>query len=423
MNGRRAQPSTQDEVKPKGFDDFELRLGDVMRGERATLAKSLLDVQRELRIRAAYIAAIESCDVSAFDTPSFIAGYVRSYARYLGLDAEWAFQRFCAESGFSPTHGMSAAASGPKPQRHPKDVAEALANPAFVPKKESLWAKIEPRAVGALFVLVLIAGGIGYGGWTVLQEVQRVQLAPVDQAPGVVADLDPLDSVADGPQIAQGGDTLPDMPSSDAASRIYRPAALDTPVLISRDGPIASIDPNATGALAIARNSGATAPGLTPNFSGGSPDASGIQGPMLASASSPGSETDIQSAVAKALGADKPEIVVMAVRPSWVRVRSADGATIFEKVMDAGERYVLPKLDQPPTMRTGESGAVYFDVNGVTHGPVGKRGQVTKNITLTAKALDDSYPVADLSQDKDLAKMIAVADAGTLAPSSGTDSQ
>ena len=404
MIGRRAKPSTQDEAKPKGFDDFELRLGDVMRGERATLAKSLLDVQRELRIKAAYIAAIESCDVEAFDTPSFIAGYVRSYARYLGLDPEWAFQRFSAESGYQPIHGMAAAASGPKPQRHPNDVAHALANPnaTFIPKKKTFWAHIEPRAVGSLMVLALIAGGIGYGGWTVLQEVQRVQLSPVDQAPGVVANLDPLDSVTQGTQVTQS-DTLPEMPSPEASDRIYRPAALDAPVLISRDGPIASIDPNTPGTL-LQQASGAIAPDLTPNPA--------LLGASQLASAKPGLENDIHTAVAKALGADAPQVVVMAVRPSWVRIKSADGATIFEKVMDAGERFVLPKLAEPPSMRTGESGAIYFAVNGVTHGPVGKRGEVTKNITLSPENLDKSYPVADLAQDKDLAKMIAVADAG-----------
>ena len=42
---------------PPGTDGIEVRLGDLMRGERATLGKSLLDVQRELRIRASYVAA------------------------------------------------------------------------------------------------------------------------------------------------------------------------------------------------------------------------------------------------------------------------------------------------------------------------------------------------------------------------------
>ncbi len=115
MIGRKGKPSAADEEKPKGFDDFELRLGDLMRGERATLGKSLLDVQRELKIKATYIAAIENCDISAFETQGFVAGYVRSYARYLGMDPEWAYQRFCGEANFTVAHGMSAAASSARP--------------------------------------------------------------------------------------------------------------------------------------------------------------------------------------------------------------------------------------------------------------------------------------------------------------------
>ena len=112
MIRRRGQRDTEQvEERPKGFDDYDLRLGDMMRGERATLGKSLLDVQRELRIRASYISAIENSDPSAFETPGFIAGYVRSYARYLNMDPDTAFQGFCAESGFSIAHGMSAEAS------------------------------------------------------------------------------------------------------------------------------------------------------------------------------------------------------------------------------------------------------------------------------------------------------------------------
>jgi hypothetical protein len=196
MIGRRGSPSTQDESKPKGFDDFELRLGDLMRGERATLAKSLLDVQRELKIKASYIAAIENCDVSAFETPGFVAGYVRSYARYLGMDPEWAFQRFCSEANFTVAHGLSAAASGPKKSAHarPPVFADPLANPkaAFVPQGEAFWSGIQPGAIGSIAVLLTLIGGLGYGGWTVLKEVQKVQLAPVEQAPGVIAELDPL---------------------------------------------------------------------------------------------------------------------------------------------------------------------------------------------------------------------------------------
>ena len=56
MTGRKDTPDHVSEASDLlGFDDFELCLGDIMRGERATLGKSLLDVQRELKIKATYI--------------------------------------------------------------------------------------------------------------------------------------------------------------------------------------------------------------------------------------------------------------------------------------------------------------------------------------------------------------------------------
>src|SRR4051794_33508186 len=83
----------------KALGTYEYPLGDELRGERATLGKTLLDIQRDLRIKAAYIAAIEDAAPEVFPNPSFIAGYVRSYARYLSLDPDEIFHRFCLESG------------------------------------------------------------------------------------------------------------------------------------------------------------------------------------------------------------------------------------------------------------------------------------------------------------------------------------
>lgn len=399
----KGNPSTQVEAAQKGFDDFDMKLGDMLRGERATLAKSLLDVQRELRIKAVYIAAIENCDPTAFESPSFIAGFVRSYARYLGLDPDWAFDRFCKESGFTPTHGLAAAASGPKQPRRTADLASSLANPnaSFIPKQAPIWTKIDPRAVGSLAVVVMVAGGIGYGAWSVLQEVQRVQLTPVEQAPGLVAEIDPLQPVAP-VEMAAAADALPadvqpNVATEEAFDRLYRPAALETPVLIARDGPIAAIDPREAGVLP------GTAQAMT-------------SAPMVLAEAGTTAAAPGQLPVVHALGAEPAEVEVLAVRPSWVRITASDGSVIFEKVMDAGERFAVPKLEQPPKLRTGESGAIYFAVNGVAHGPVGSKGAVTKNVELSAQSLGATYAVADMAADGDLAKMIAVADASSVVP-------
>lgn len=380
MGVRRFSPPAGEAAKPRSFDDFDLRLGDIMRGERATLGKSLLDVQRELRIKATYIAAIENTDPSAFETPSFIAGYVRSYARYLGMDPEETFARFCAESGFTVAHGMSPAASSVKPMPRPV-LADPLADPhpKFIPAPPSILSHFEPRAVGSVLVLLGLIAGLGYGGWTVLQQVQRVQLAPVDEAPGVVAELDPLSGVA--PPVVAEAD--PVRPSSEALDRLYRPQALDVPVLEARDGPIAAIRPEATGLLAEA---------VVPS-----------QAPAAPSAEAPAPVQVVAEAA--------PQLELLAVRPAWVRVQAADGTVILEKILDAGERFEIPATEKPPILRAGNSGAVYFAVNGATYGPAAPGASVVKNLKLSAESLTATYQVADVSKDPELARIVAMAQA------------
>jgi cytoskeletal protein RodZ len=379
-----------------GFDDFELRLGDLMRGERATLGKSLLDIQRDLKIKATYIAAIENADVSAFETPGFIAGNVRSYARYLGMDPDWAFAKFCREANFEVAHGMSAAASSVSMTalRARQGADEALSgfgdmNPSFMPRQESMFARIEPGALGSLAVLVALIGALGYGGYSVLQEVQRVQLSPVDQAPVVVAEIDPLagvqtvetaQAVNDPVQVATAEVTA----GRDQLDRLYQPEALAAPVLTARDGPIAAINPRDTGLLTA--------------------DATAVQG-----AANPTTQA-IEGAVQVVADA-KPGVQVLAVHPSWVRVSAADGTVLFEKILDAGERYDVPPLQEAALLRSGNSGSIYFVVDGKVLGPSAPGAQVIKNVALSSEALSTAYTVADLSADADLANAVNVADA------------
>lgn len=395
MIGRFRQQEQQ-EFEIKGFDDFDLRLGDVMRGERATLGKSLLDVQRELKIRATYIAAIENADPSAFETPGFIAGYVRSYARYLELDPDWAFKAFCVESGFETAHGMSEAASSKRkdarPSTHTRD--PFLESPlGFVPKGDGLFSRIEPGAIGSICVLFGLIGLIGYGGYSVLNEVQRVQVVPVDQAPVVVADIDPLDSArAVSPATEDAGADLASA-APDNFDRLYRPQALDVPVMIARDGPIANLDPRERGSFGGPSQALPIDVASTP-----------AEPALVADASVP--DLPAPSNVQVVAGA-VPEVVLMAVRPSWVRVRSADGTTIYEKTMNEGDTFVLPKTEEPATLRTGESGAIYFAVNGTAYGPAGSNGSVTSNLAMSADNLTTAYQMADLAADQALVRAVA----------------
>ncbi len=392
MIGRLTQRTSKrrDDVEetPRGFDDFELRLGDMMRGERATMGKSLLDVQRELRIKASYIDAIENCDPSVFDTPGFIAGYVRSYARYLNMDPEQAFNIFCAESGFSVAHGMSSEASVRKPKAMATSSSKGLGGDAFtnsttpfVPVSDGILSQIEPRAVGSLLVLCAVIGALGFGGWKVLREVQQVTFAPVEQTPEVLAELDPVTS-----SVAIHSVESPEDPATEALDRLYRPQALDVPVLIARDGPISTLDPRAQGNFASSEQ-----PGL-----------------LLAEATVPAQETP-DLLVPQVLAAAAPSVEMIAVRPSWVQVKAADGSVIFETIMEPGQTFEVPLTEDAPRLRTGESSAIYFAVNGAHYGPVGARGQVTKNIELSPDALSERFQVADLDAEQNQALAVMVA--------------
>lgn len=386
-----------EEVEPKGFDAFDLRLGDLMRGERATLGKSLLDVERELRIRAAYVAAIENADPDAFDTPGFIPGYVRSYARYLGMDPDQAFQSFCSESGFSIAHGMSAEASsirksdGPVKRKPSRSDPFITPNTPFVPASESFLSQIEPGAIGSAMVLVALIGGIGFGGWSVLNEVQRVQFAPVENTPEVLSDLDPLNeatTAAGDTRLATNGEGLFEAPKDDRLERLYRPEALDVPVLVARDGPISTLDPSQVGTM-------------RPDL----PEADRSSGFALA-------EVEDAFPSPQVVAQPLPGVQLVAVRPAWVRVRAADGSVIYEGILNAGDSYAVPVTEEPATLRVGESGAIYFAVNGQHYGPAGAKGSVTSNLPLAAAGLTETFSVADLTQDQDLSRYVAELQSG-----------
>ncbi len=379
---------------PKGFDDYDLRLGDQMRGERATLGKSLLDVQRELRIRAAYIAAIENSDPSVFETPGFIAGYVRSYARYLGMNPDQAFEVFCQESGFATAHGMSAEASTIQKSSSmfaqpatESDAGGMMAMP-FTPARESILSRIEPQALGSSVVLVALIAALGYGGWAVLNEIQRVKLAPVEQTPVVLYDLDPVNAAQTTEVETPAAQDVASVftPPSDTLDRLYRPQALDVPVMVARDAPISTLDPASVGVF-------------TPDL------------PVMVSHEAPQEQRSIPQVVEPAA----PDVVLMAVRPAWVRVSAADKSVLFEKILNAGEEYVVPQTELAPLLRAGMGGSVYVKVNGVLHGPLGEGTGTLRNVELSVASLEEQYEPADMTADPALQEVISLAEARTTA--------
>ena len=359
-----------------GFDSFELRLGDELRGERATLGKSLLDVQRDLRIKASYIAAIENCDLSVFENTGFLAGYVRSYARYLELDPEATYTRFCVESNFKGAHADLGR------RREDGDKARVAAinasavndiNPIFGNALAGRTRALDISAFGPLLVVVALIGGLIFGGWTLLNDIQRVGIAPIENAPVVLdaVDVAGFSDAVSGAALDRSTEQAMDL------NRLYSNRALSVPVVAPRDGPIGAI-------------------------------VAGVEGGYVQPAAMVGDET-IVAAVESLVKVGAPQVTMaehtplislFAQQEAWVRVSAADGSVIFEKVLAAGEEYTLPERAEVSSLRAGNASNLYLMVDGQLFGPVQGTNGVAKGVSLAAADIvNDFAPLGTLTAE------------------------
>ncbi len=376
----------------RGFDSYELKLGDELRGERASKGKSLLDVQRDLRIRADYIDAIENADASAFPFSGFAAGYVRSYARYLGLDGDDVYRRFCEESGFE---GVKKTVDA-DPQRRASETAKSSLDKAtarsgvdqnvistrFIRTNQKAARNdfgASLRGVASIAVLCTLVVGLGYGGWNVLQNLQRVGFAPLPSAPEVHMTAPDIFS----PGEIRGAQTEIDNPIDDgraALATLYAAQEIETPRFEPRDGPILSINPSQAGIYAKPETDD---PAFVADIV---PNTEGVIDPALAAAAA--------QAEAEALKVAEGTMDIYATADAWVRVRDGERAVLFTGILGPGERFTLPDTALQPELRAGNAGAVYVVVGGAAYGPLGTGPEVAQRVILTPEMIRATYPAA-----------------------------
>ena len=236
-----------DKLELKGYDSYTVTLGDKLRGERATLGKTLEDVQKETRLRIEFLLGIENADINAFPAPSFIAGYVRSYATHLNLNPEECFDQFCKESGFI---GLQSEIDGTKRNKVVKPTKlldEPILNPQIRKKKinSGLFNHFSFSGLFSLTALLFLILGLGYGGITVLNEVQKVNLSPINQSPSIQANSST--SINDKNFFEDIDNNNFNIVSNSDLEEFYRPTELILPVMTPRDGPISAIDPSISG--------------------------------------------------------------------------------------------------------------------------------------------------------------------------------
>jgi cytoskeletal protein RodZ len=125
--------------------------GEELRREREIRGISLKEIADATKISKRFLEAIERNDHKTLPAPVFTRGFVREYARYLGLNAEEMVNRY-----------NYAAAGDDRIEKTPH--LERLANVPAPEKKRGIpspWARIDRNIYVTLLILIVIA----VSGW------------------------------------------------------------------------------------------------------------------------------------------------------------------------------------------------------------------------------------------------------------------
>ena len=358
-----------EKVELRGYDSYTVTLGDKLRGERATLGKTLDDIQKETRLRIEFLLGIENADITAFPAPSFIAGYVRSYASHLNLDPDECFNQFCKESGFI---GLQSEIDGKKRNKVIKPTKlldEPILNPQIQKKKinNGILNNFSFSGLFSLTALLVLILGLGYGGVTVLNEVQKVNLSPINQSPSVQSiSSTSIDEKSFFDDVDSNNTNIA---SNSDLEKFYRPTELVLPLMTPRDGPISAIDPAISGVYVEDKNS----------------------------VISESNQEDIIQVKKnpQVIEEDLPSVYVVAQKPAWVRIYEPNGNILFENILDTGQRYEVPQSAQTAMLRAGNSGSVYLMIDNNFYGPLGTATGVAKKVNLRAETILENYTLVE----------------------------
>ena len=352
--------------------------------QRARLARglSLADVSASLRLRAAYLEAIENDRREALPGPVYANGYVRSYAAYLGMDPDAAVRRFKKEAG--------------DPRARPELVFPSPAPEGRVPGGAALLV--------GLVLLVTV-----YGGWYYLTSKDYLLSDLVPDVPARLAHL--MEPAAETPpapqQTAQPAADNPRAPSVAATPAPTPTQAAPTQAAPIPAAPSLAAAPEAAPVAPPARTDVSvasvetSAPATTADLSSAAttpepegravvasvvPNAPPLNGLAISAAQATPSAANMAVATDVVDSAGPGRIVVEALAPAWVRLRRPDGDVLLSKVMGRGEKFTIP--DHPEVLlSTGDAGSVAVFVDGARVADVGGAGQILEDVTLVADRL------------------------------------
>lgn len=342
-------------TRPEPSPGEAARLGEELRDARLALGLAIEDIARSLRIRRVYLVALEEGRLRDLPAPAYALGFVRSYARLLGLDEAEFVRRFREQSG-------------PAVQRK-----QDLVFPEPVPERGV--------PAGAVVLVGGVLAAFAYIGWyqwsgSGTRTVDAVPPVPAREAPPPALAAPALaPGLPSGPASAPAGGlggglgatpagTSPGTPAgAPAATPAGTPPGAAPPgggLAVGPQRPNAAPSPVSAGASGV---SGALAPAPAA--------ASAAPRPVAGSAPPPSATPPAPSA--RPAGEDG-RVVLRAKAEVWIQVRDPRSGVLVNRVLRPGESYAVPARDGL-LLSTGNAAGLDVLVDGQPAPGLGGAGQ------------------------------------------------
>jgi cytoskeleton protein RodZ len=330
--------------------------GEQLRQARESQNITLQEIAATTKISSRALQALESERFDQLPGGIFNKGFVRAYARYVGLDEEKMLAAYMA------------VAKPDAPEVDMQAISSQLAA-AQRPRKESRIGGT--TVMGVLAVIVALALG---AVWFREHRKEALEQAAVTAAPAPPASV--LAEPAPGPgagENAAAGTTGEPLPGAQPGEEMSGTAA--APQTAAGAGPNAALNvpPN-------------VAPNATPNAASAAiPNAH----QNASATANPGAAVKaVQDAAAGSGQAAPVEVSLLATQKAWISVRS-DGKMIESLTLDPDNpelRSRSYKANQKLKLVVGNAGGVTAVCNGKSEGALGAMGQAT-TITFTSQGM------------------------------------
>jgi cytoskeleton protein RodZ len=328
-------------------------VGRDLRAARLRRGDEIAQVSRALKIRKDHLEALEEDRLEDLPGKTYAIGFVRSYARHLGLDTDQYVERFKQEiSGRGDEHSRE---------------------PAPIHTEEGRHLPHGWRIVAGIVILLL-----GYGVWHLMapsgDSSQQVPPPPVLNPPKPKPKPAPQPVVAPAQTAtpSPATDAVPPAPAANAPGQQAPAAGAKTPATSTAQ--MAAPPPIRTGAPQAAPV-GAQASASQPSASQPSP-----------------SQAAVPASSGQTLGAlnTGSRVVLRARGPVRVTVKGPDGSILLNRNLQAGDIYQAPN-EPGLTLATSDGGALEMDVDGKNLGTVGQPQQVLGRVSLEPDSLMERF--------------------------------